>query len=142
MNESHTPASPAPQQQRPNTVLESLCTRFEVFRKGVPLSIGIHSVIRERLPEITRGHLVAALKRHTNSTRYLKALSQGGERFDLDGNPAGAVTPEQRDQATATLKERFKRSTEKRRAEQQAEREAAARQAKLHQLVQKFSHKS
>lgn len=139
MSESQTTGDAAPQQGRPSTVLESLCTRFEVFRKAVPLSIGIHTVIRQRLPEIERSQLVAALKRHTGSTRYLKALAQGTDRFDLNGNPSGAVTQEQRDQAAAMLKERFKRGAEKRRIEQQAAREEKLRQEKLQQLAQKFN---
>lgn len=126
---------PAQNSGSPAATLESLSTRFEVFRKGLPLSIGIHHVIRERMPEIQRSQLVAALKRHTSSTRYLKALSQGTERFDLDGNPSGTITQEQRDQASTMLKERFKRVAEKRRAEQQEKEH----QEKLQQLAQKFN---
>ena len=67
------------------------------------------------------------------------------ERFDLDGNPAGEVTDEQRAHAVTTLKERFaavaKQQRDKRQAEEaERKREEAERKRgeKLQQLVSKF----
>ena len=115
-------------------VLEKLNAEFPVFRDGLPLAVGIHKTIRERIPGIDQGQLRAAMKSHTASTRYLKSLTQAESRFDLDGNPAGAVTPEQKQQASDALRERFRKGAERKRAEQQVNE----RQKKLQQLAEKF----
>lgn len=118
-----------------NDVLAVLSSSFPVFRECIPLAIGIHKAIREKLPDIDQGNLRNALKIHTASTRYLKALKQGETRFDLDGAPAGSVTPEQRQQAIDTLRKRFKKIAERKEAEQQARQ----RQENLLKLAEKFN---
>lgn len=118
-----------------NAVLESLSGTFTVFRDCQPLAVGIHKSIKEKLPDIDAGQLRAAMKLHTASTKYLKVLAQGGNRYDLDGNVAGEVTAEQRTQATDALRERFRKGAERKKAEQQ-EKE---RQEKLQQLAAKFN---
>lgn len=129
-----TAIEPKPSHPR-NTVLEILSASFKVFRDGQPLALGIHRVIKERLPDIDTQQLRAAMRTHTASTRYLKTLSQASVRFDLDGSPAGEVTAEQRRQASDTLRERFKKKAELHRAEQ-LEKE---RQANLLKLAEKFN---
>lgn len=118
-----------------NATLETLSESYAVFRDCLPLAIGIHKAIAERKPEIDKAQLRNALRLHTASTRYLKALSQAKERFDLDGKLAGEVTAEQRQQATDDLRERFRKGAERRRAEQ----EAQERQEKLLKLAEKFN---
>lgn len=118
-----------------NAVLAKLAASYKVFQDCQPLAVGIHKVIRERLPEIDAQQLKTALKMHTGATRYLKAIAQGQTRFDLDGAPAGAITPEQRKQAKDTLRERYEKIAERKRAEQQAQQ----RQENLLKLVEKFN---
>jgi len=137
----------APKSPRPrNTVLETLAASFAVFRDCLPLAIGIHKTIRERLPEIEPQQLRAAMRIHTASTRYLKALSQAAVRVDLDGGPAGEVTAEQRQQAVDTLRERFRSQAERHRAAQLAQQQQELaqqqerqRQEKLLLLAAKFN---
>lgn len=104
-----------------NAVLATLGAAFQVFRDCLPLALGIHKAVREKLPEIDRQELRDALRTHTNSTRYLKALAQGDRRFDLDGKPSGTVTPEHQQQAKDILRERFKKMAERKKAEEQAQ---------------------
>jgi len=118
-----------------NPVLEILSATFPVFRDGQPLAIGIHKAIKLRLPDIAEGSLRIALKGYTASTKYLKAIANGKQRFDLDGNPAGDVTAEQRQQALETIKERFRKAAERKKAEQ----EDKERQEKLQKLAEKFN---
>jgi ProP effector len=128
----------APEHKSPrirNATLEMLSAAFPVFGECKVLAVGIHKAIKEKLPDVDAGQLRAAMKIHTASTRYLKVLSQGGSRFDLDGNVAGEVTEEQRKQATEGLRERFRKGAERKKAEQQ-EKE---RQVKLLQLAEKFN---
>lgn len=114
--------------------LATLKERFPVFKDFRPLAIGIHKAIRAMLPEVDAGQLKLAIKRHVGSTRYLKSISQGGSRFDLDGNPAGEVTEEQRQQAADELRGRFKHAAERKRAEAQSKEQ----QEKLLKLAEKF----
>lgn len=127
-------STPKPPTRSRNTLLDALCAQFPVFREAQPLAIGIHKAIKVRLPETEGGALRNALKIHTASTKYLKNLSQAKTRFDLEGAEAGEVTEEQRQQASQTLKDRFKKAAERKRAEE-AEKQ---RQDKLHLLVERF----
>lgn len=131
---------------RRNSLLETLSANFAVFRDHQPLALGIHKALKEKMPELEAAPLRVAMRIHTASTRYLKALAIGQQRFDLDGNPAGDVTAEQREVASEALKERFKKATERRKADEKAKKDAlreqeaeAKRQEKLSQLAAKFN---
>jgi ProP effector len=127
-------------------LLLSLEKQFPVFQSGAPLAIGIDKQLFARMPDIDKKTLRTALRLHTGSTRYLKAMEKAEHRLDLDGNAAGEITQEHRTLASTTLKDRFKKSAQQRKeklqAEKeavQAEKEAAERQAKLQELAAKFS---
>lgn len=129
-----------------NALLETIRENFAVFREARPLALGIHKAIIERMPGLDTAQLRLAMRIHTASTRYLKALLATRERFDLDGNPAGEVTEEQRAVASTALRERFKKSADRRKAEEQALKEAKReqeaqqkRQEKLAQLAARFN---
>jgi len=128
-----TPASAKPR----NALLEQLCADYTVFRASQPLAIGIHKALQARQPELDKADIRKALHRHTNSTRYLKALTAGAPRYDLDGQADGEVSQEQADQAVSQLRERFKQQTERRKAEQAAQQ----RQEKMEQLAAKFNQR-
>lgn len=128
-----------PKQAGRNAILDMLRATFPVFREHRPLALGIHKTIKERLPDLNAGQLRNAMRIHTMATAYLKSLATGDQRFDLDGQPAGAVTAEQKEQAATDLRERFKKGAERRKAEQRAEKEAEQRQEKLQQLAAKFN---
>ena len=124
-----------------NALLDELVQKFAVFREGKPLALGIHTAIVAQMPEASATQLRTALRIHTASTRYLKSLSQGGARFDLEGNPAGEVTAEQKELAANGLKERFRRGAELKREQEKEKlaREADAKRAeKLQALATKF----
>lgn len=138
-------AEPGPSRSR-NATLEALTSRYKAFKDGLPLAIGIHKAIHERQPDIDPGQLRTALRIYTASTRYLKALSQATQRFDLDGLPAGEVTAEQRKQASDTLLDRFRKKAEQHKEEIQARKQAQEkerlerqRQENLLKLAQKFN---
>ena len=130
-----TEPAPSPHQRQQNPVLATLIASFKVFSECLPLAVGIHSVVKERLPDLDPQQLRLALRTHTASTRYLKELSQSKFRFDLDGMPLGEVTEEQRRQALDMLKERFRKQAERNKAEQLAKQQ----QEKLQKLAEKFN---
>jgi ProP effector len=128
-----------PKQSSPhNLVLDTLRTSYTVFQEYRPLALGIHKAIKERNPEINAQQLRTALRIHTAATRYLKALSQGNIRYDLDAAPAGEVTADQQRQASETLRERFKKKAERHRQEQLEQRQAQQHQENLRKLAEKF----
>jgi len=131
------------------TLLKDLQDTFPVFGEFQPLAIGIDKQLFAQRPDVSRKMLRTALGIHTNSLRYLKAMEKATARFNLDGSEADAVTEEHRSHAATTLKERFKKNAEARKAQRQAENaqrkvEEAERQRadKLNQLAAKFSRKS
>lgn len=122
-----------------HTVLISLRSTFPVFQECRPLAIGIHKGVLERIPDINPQLLRLAMRMHTASARYLKALTNGETRFDLDGDVAGTVTAEQKQQALDTLRERFRKGAEQHKARVLAQQQEQQRQEKLVKLAEKFS---
>jgi ProP effector len=51
------------------------------------------------------GRIGAAIRlfQHQMRSAYLRAVLQGGPRYDLEGNPCGEVTPKEQDQARREL---------------------------------------
>ena len=134
-------------------LLKKLQQEFPSFRDCLPLAIGIDKQLVARQPELPRKLLRIALGQHTNSLRYLKSLEKATHRFDLDGQQGEALTDEHRKHAATTLRERFKKEADQRRALRASEEavrvaeeaarvaEEAARQRadKLNQLAAKFA---
>lgn len=142
----NTPRPASNSVQSARALLKELQEKFPPFRDCLPLAIGIDKQILERLPEVERKTLRIALGLHTNSTRYLKVMAKAAARFDLDGNAAGEVPEAHRTHAEETLRERFRKEAEQRKAERQAQQEAAEAERlaqrhaeKLTQLAAKFS---
>jgi ProP effector len=137
-----TPAAennvPPRQRIEPRALLQRLQEAFPAFRDCKPLALKIDASIVERMPEIDRKSLRAALRMYTASTRYLKAVERSQQRFDLDGQPAGEVTEEQRTHASTALKERFAAVAKQQKEKRAAEVAEKRRTEKLQQLVSKF----
>ncbi|HEY5762165.1 MAG TPA: ProQ/FINO family protein [Rhodocyclaceae bacterium] len=125
-----------------NVVLQTLRESFPAFASFQPLAIGIHEAVNARLPDLVAAELKTALRIHTKSTRYLKSMATAKHRVDLDGNPAGDITDEQRAHAAELLKERFRKDRERRDAEdavRKAQEAEQRKQEKLQQLAARFS---
>lgn len=141
--------SPPSSYQSARALLKEFQEKFEVIRESKPLAIGVDKQLFERFPEVSRRSLRTALGIHTNSIRYLKAMSNATVRYDLDGQEAGEVEPAHLEHAAKALKDRLKKDAERRKAQRKAEeekrKEEAAvrkRQEKLEQLQAKFSRGS
>lgn len=110
--------------------LNLFVNQYPVFAEGKPLAIGMREELTKRHPDIEPRLLRSALLKHCKRPRYLKALASIPERYDLDGNPSGVVTEEQRDKAANDLEQHHEheRAVLKRREEiLELERQAAAR---------------
>lgn len=77
-----------------------------------PLKIGIGKEllalvgVHPALTDISRKQLRVALAIYAGTGAYRKALAQGGDRYGLDGQPAGEVTPEQKKVAADSRKKK------------------------------------
>lgn len=135
----NTPDSTPSPVNAARVLLKELQEKFAPFRDCLPLAIGIDKQLMQCMPQLDRKTLRVALGLHTKSLRYLKVMEKATVRFDLEGNAAGEVNDTQRKHASDTLRERFKKQAEQRKAQRQEE-EAARRHAdKLNQLAEKFS---
>ncbi|WP_025151655.1 ProQ/FINO family protein [Morganella morganii] len=72
-----------------------------------PLATGIREQMiadaEARGLDITVSHIKQGLYDYINRSVYLKALTLGGSRFDMTGQPNGEVTPEQQQDAQRKL---------------------------------------
>ena len=129
-------ASPAKEAAR--KLLRQLQKQFPVLEQARPLAIGIDREITAAVPDIDAKSLRAALRMHTGSTRYLKALASEKKRYSLTGEAVADLDEEHRKRAQAMLEERHKRreQQERERREQAAE---SRRTEKLQQLAARFS---
>jgi ProP effector len=133
------PAAPAAAPLDPRGLLLKLQAASSTFRDCKPLALRIDKAIGERFPEIERKVVRTAMRMHTASTRYLKAMEKATARFDLDGKEDGEVTDEQRAHARQLLKERFAESAKRQKAKREEEEAERRRAEKLQQLLGKFS---
>jgi sRNA-binding protein len=71
-----------------------------------PLKVGVYGDVLAALGEAVQPRdLQSALRAYTGNRGYLRAMSAGACRIDLDGEPAGTVTPEDETVAKAKLAE-------------------------------------
>jgi len=87
-----------------NAIIDRLQTAFPAcFNRAEPkpLKMGLGAELLARaglhptLADLSRTQLRRALRVYTTAPAYQKALARGGPRYDLAGQPAGEVTPEQ-----------------------------------------------
>ena len=87
-----------------NPIIDRLVETFPAcFSRSAPkpLKIGLGEEllalagVHPALADLSRRQIRRALQVYTGAAAYRKALVKGGPRYDLDGQPAGEVTPEQ-----------------------------------------------
>jgi ProP effector len=95
-----------------NKVIEFLAEKFPksftVKGEAKALKVGIFNDIAAQLEEqdpVSKTQVRHALRRYTNSWRYLEAVVKGGSRIDLEGNDVEALTDEHIQHAQAQLAE-------------------------------------
>ncbi|EKL9591391.1 ProQ/FinO family protein [Escherichia coli] len=83
----------------------------------------IHDMLQDakaRKLSMGTGTLRAALISYIHTTRYLRAVIAGGERYDLKGQPCGEVTPDEKAAARGILKQRLERMKQQNSQQQSA----------------------
>jgi ProQ/FINO family len=108
------PDSSAAQRQQRKQAVKALLTilterwpqTFAAYPTPVrPLATGIDRDLAAALPEQSRRHIRFAITwwQRVRGPAYWQALLQGGPRYDLAGQPRGAVTPAQQERARQEL---------------------------------------
>jgi hypothetical protein len=87
-------------QERAFRMRDALIERWPNCFKGpeqpkLPLKIGIHRDIKAIAPELSTRDLGTAIRYYVGDYQYRQAMVAGAVRFDLDGNPAGVVAPDE-----------------------------------------------
>ncbi|UTH74767.1 ProQ/FINO family protein [Chromobacterium sp. IIBBL 290-4] len=77
-------------------IADHIYGKFDVFRQFRPLALGIHESLIAALPQFDSALISRVVANHCRKPRYLKSLSRGGKRFDLNGKPQGEVSVEEK----------------------------------------------
>ena len=142
---STTEAPAAKADTSPAATGARLAELFPALFKGPakPFKLRIQVDIQERAPgEFSKQALSAFFRRHTGTTSYLIAVSQGTQRFDLDGQPAGELSEEHRQVATEELARRRAITKARREEAIQAQREAHREARKQERAAQQQNHEA
>lgn len=119
------PPPPAPPRALYRIIMEQWPGAFPARPDEVrPLAIGIHELLEKKFPDRTPDQVRRAIAqwRYPRLGAYLRVVSRGGPRFDLDGNPSGEVSASEQENA----RERLKEWRERRKAQAAAAAAAAA----------------
>lgn len=115
--ESSPAVTPSDSRADPKALLADLRARFPVLAEFRPLKIGIHLDVRAALQGegIANIRIARALHFHAGHGLYLKALANGGPRYNLAGDVDGEVSEDQQKRAAEQLKERHQAKPPKKR---------------------------
>jgi len=73
----------------------SYLNKFPAIKKVLPLQVGVRDILLKNRPKNVSGRTVRrTLAGHCNRIAYVKAVAAGGDRYDLQGQPVGTVSPE------------------------------------------------
>lgn len=113
-------------------LVEKFPACFTVEGEPRPLKIGIFEDLAARLADderVSKTRLRSALRQYTGAWRYLRCVTEGAQRVDLDGADAGLIEAEHAEHALQQLQESQARAKEQRQA-RAAESKAAAAKAR------------
>lgn len=102
--------------QEPQAAGQRLKELFPALFTGAPkpIMLKVQQAIEARSPGVfSKKALSGFLARHTASTSYLIAITKSEQRFDLDGQPAGALSEDHREAARLQLAQRRQRQRER-----------------------------
>lgn len=80
-------------------IAEHIYSKYEVFSRFKPLAIGIEQELIAALPQFDPALIARVLSNHCRRPRYIKALTRGGKRFNLQNRFQGEITPEEQQYA-------------------------------------------
>jgi hypothetical protein len=104
------PSKKERERQARRELLEIFCDRWPQafprdYRQVKPLALDIRQDLAASLPEQPSGRIgfVIGLYEQLMRPAYVRAVLQGGPRYDLEGKPRGEVTPKEKEHAGREL---------------------------------------
>ncbi len=91
--------------------IDRIAKHWTIFNEpeAKPLMIGIKEAmiaeVKDKGLDIPESHIKQGLRSYISRKTYLKALTLGGNRFDMNGQPKGEITPQQQALAKQILVE-------------------------------------
>jgi len=104
-------------------LLINLKYKYPVLRGNTPLKIGIHKDIPE-LDGLSKKRITSLMRKITGKKTYLRNLSKGVKRIDLDGNPVARVSKKEMAIAKRMYLSILEQKRATRRRKQKAKKEA------------------
>ena len=91
---SDTTDQPKPSLSRAevNKILDFLKEKHPVLQKAKPLCYEIKEEIQADNPHLTREEIVAVIKRHVKSPKYLRKMLSKTHRYNLKDEPVSEIT--------------------------------------------------
>lgn len=80
-------------------IADHIYGKYEVFSRFKPLALGIEQELVAALPQFDPTLIARVLSNHCRRPRYIKALTRGGKRFNLQNRFQGEITPEEQQYA-------------------------------------------
>jgi ProP effector len=93
-------------QGRTYHILEEMRRAFPVLQDFQPLASGIEDSLAAHFPRDPAWRVIAALRRHVQDSRYLRAIIDGEARYDLNGEVRSYISEGERHHAQRLLRER------------------------------------
>lgn len=121
-------------------VIAFLCEKFpncfSLEGDAKPLKIGLFQDVAEALADddsVSKTQLRQAMRRYTNSWRYLRSIKEGAQRVDLQGEACGEIDAQHVEHAQLTLKESQEQAKARKQehAKKNKENSAAKKRSKL-----------
>lgn len=100
------PTKPAPSLERIDQ-LNAFLNGFKIWRELKPLALGIDKqlfkLINDNQLSASKRVVQKLLHKHCSKRRYLRNVAAGGQRYNLDGTPAGDIIAAEQQHALRTI---------------------------------------
>ncbi|WP_298607953.1 ProQ/FINO family protein [uncultured Thiothrix sp.] len=103
------PEEPSPSEIQAKAMDRFLADRFEVWLTYKPLALGVemdlYNLMDQNQPPASKRVVQRLLRMHCNHGKYLQAVLDNQQRYNLAGEALGEISEAEREHATRTLKE-------------------------------------
>lgn len=106
---SNKPTEPSPSEIQAKAMDRFLADRFEVWLSYKPLALGVeadlYQLMDQNQPPASKRVVQRLLRMHCNHGKYLQAVMDNQQRYNLAGEVLGDINETEREHASRTLKE-------------------------------------
>lgn len=106
---ANKPEEPSPSEIQAKAMDRFLADHFEVWLTYKPLALGVemdlYNLMDQNQPPASKRVVQRLLRMHCNHGKYLQAVLDNEQRYNLVGEALGEISEAEREHATRTLKE-------------------------------------